>query len=235
MTKFLTMKHFHFIWAIALLLSLSLSSCNSPTESKGSNEKVEAKTDAVVKNEEDKSPSKPNEIVKDELPKTPPVKPSFKKMTVEKVEIAKPAPLPPVEDSFHPPTYHFRSTDNQLDARSFGICLEGFTSSECYDDRRRESCPIGISSIVESDDYLEIQLGTSSNCCYGFVGDIGVLNDSTLNLIYHDYGHSHCACNCGFVLTYTLRKECLVRENRIEQLKAFAINGDSESTVLIGR
>lgn len=229
------MKYKYFIWAIASFLLLSFLSCNSSTASKTSYKETEAETTVSVNNEEDNPSSKPKKIVKEELPNTPPLKPKFKRVKVVKGQIATPDPLPPVEDSFHPPTYRFRSTSGQLEARSFDVCLEGFASSECYDDHRKESCPMGISSIKESGDYLEIQLGTSSNCCYGFVGDIGLLNDSTLNLIYHDYGHSHCACNCGFVLTYTLKKECLASENRIEQLKAFAVNGDVESTALMGR
>lgn len=231
------MKYQHFIWAFACLFSMNLSSCSSTSSaSKEAAEKTQTADQQTAKKEiRDDVKVETPQITKSEVAQTLPTKPSFKKVNVVKGEIAKPEPLPPVEDSFHPPTYRFKSTGNQLDARSFDVCLEGFASSECYEDRRRASCPVGISSIVESDDYLEIQLGTSSNCCYGFVGDIGVLNDSTLNLIYHDYGHSHCACNCGFVLTYTLRKECMVNENRIELLKAFAINGDVESTVLIGR
>ncbi|MGB0429996.1 MAG: hypothetical protein ACPGLV_05945, partial [Bacteroidia bacterium] len=85
-----------------------------------------------------------------------------------------------------PKSSFFRSTENQLDARLFDVCLSDFSSSECIDERRTgKVCPIGLFSIIESEDYFRIELGTSSNCCYGFMADVGVYNDSTLNLIYH--------------------------------------------------
>ena len=114
-------------------------------------------------------------------------------------------------------------TGNQLDARRFNIFLDDLTSYDCID--HTEVFDNKIVSVLKKGDKIIVTIKVQSNCCYQFLGDIGVYNDSTLNLIYIDYGDKHCACNCIYDLTYSLSTNQYNEEGIID-LKAFVINND---------
>ena len=115
------------------------------------------------------------------------------------------------------------STGNQLGARRFNIFLDDLTSSDCVNEN--ENFDNKIVSVLKKGDKIIVTARVQSNCCYQFLGDIGVANDSTLNLIYIDYGESHCACSCIYDLTYYLSTNQYNDEGIID-LKAFVINND---------
>lgn len=115
------------------------------------------------------------------------------------------------------------STHNQLSARKFNIFIDNITSSDCVHDVEEFSNE--IVSVTNKDDKVIVKTNVQSNCCYQFLGDIGVANDSILNLIYIDYGDNHCACNCIFNLTFFLSTN-QYNEDGIVGLKGFVINND---------
>ena len=127
------------------------------------------------------------------------------------------------------------STGNQLGARRFDIYLERLIDAECVDDRNAYGYEDNIYSVEQSVDSLIVKIKITANCCYSFLGDIGVANDSTLNLIFHEYGSTHCACDCIHELVYIMSTSQFPEENRIDELKAIIINSKPESIKLIDK
>lgn len=126
------------------------------------------------------------------------------------------------------------SSRNQLNARRFDVCLDSFGVSHCGDaieaPRYRE---VGIKEITYSGNTINISVNVFSNCCYSFIGDIGVQNDSTINLINIPYGQNHCACNCIFTINYSIKSNCMRNDESGNKLKALVINGNSKTMVKI--
>lgn len=85
-----------------------------------------------------------------------------------------------------------------------GFNLKEFTISPC------NSEPDGkmnrISELNYTDGKLNIDVSITANCCGSFLGEIEVLNDSTLNLKYSVYG-DECFCACCFTLNYSISSE----------------------------
>lgn len=134
-----------------------------------------------------------------------------------------------------PESWHFKSSENQMEAGLFDVCLEDFSQSECDDSGHSEGSGYAteIYKVSESDDYLKILVRTSANCCYGFIGDIGLKNDSVLKVIFYAHGENFCACSCGYELTYLLKKNCTLKENRADWIYGISINNRDEVYRLI--
>jgi len=83
-----------------------------------------------------------------------------------------------------------------------------------------------IESLLLSDSTLIIGLKIIDNCCFSFICDIEILEDSVLNLIAYGYGESHCACYCCFGIDYHLTTNAYGDGKEFEKVKAVMVNGD---------
>ena len=108
--------------------------------------------------------------------------------------------------------------------RNFGYDLFKIESSACQ--KELDGPPKGGSDrvvrVTRTDTLWTVELNITSNCCHSFLGEIEVVDGSTLNLVYHGYGTS-CSCDCCFGLTYSIYREKFVDPRDIT---TFMINGD---------
>lgn len=112
-------------------------------------------------------------------------------------------------------------THNQQIAKGYGLYLDNVSQSDCKKDATAERIPAKINSIINTGDELIIDINISDNCCYSFLCDVQILNESTINLIYYGYG-TYCSCDCCFGLTYKFKKET---ELDLTKIKSVMING----------
>jgi hypothetical protein len=117
------------------------------------------------------------------------------------------------------------SSANSELAKNYGYNLKELKSSDCKETKGK-SFPIEVLSTVRTDTLLTIDISIGANCCYSFLGDMTVKNDSIIDLIYHGYG-SYCFCTCCFGLTYEIERWPFMDEHSITHVM---INGD-ESTL----
>ena len=61
-----------------------------------------------------------------------------------------------------------------------------------------------FNAIQKDSNFLVVDVSIVDNCCYNFLGEASIEND-TLHLIYNGYGN-YCACSCCFRLEYTFKK-----------------------------
>ena len=118
-----------------------------------------------------------------------------------------------------------KASEKNMEARwVHGLWLDDLKSSECLHPQSETPSPTEITSIKQlNDSILIITANINANCGYNFLGEIEIIEDNTLNLIYHGYG-GYASCNCCFGLTYKLvifKDE----ENKFDKLKYVAING----------
>ena len=96
------------------------------------------------------------------------------------------------------------SEKNISAAISHGIALDSIKSSECLASGEHFPPP-NINSInIQKDLLLVIDINIVDNCSYSFLGEIEILGDTLLNLIYHGYG-GYAMCSCCFGLTYYMQ------------------------------
>src|SRR5215204_1419850 len=112
-----------------------------------------------------------------------------------------------------------------MDSRwAYGLWLDDFTSSESLQLQSETPSRKEITSVRQTNDStLIITASVDENCSYKFLGEIEIVADNTLNLIYHGYG-DYSVCNCCFGLTYKIeifRNE----EYKFDKLKFVSING----------
>lgn len=59
-----------------------------------------------------------------------------------------------------------------------------------------------LNRITFAEDSFSIHFSIVENCCSEFLCEAEIIDESTLNIIYHPFG-KHCSCNCKFELEYT--------------------------------
>jgi hypothetical protein len=91
-----------------------------------------------------------------------------------------------------------------------------------------------VVNVNKSDSLLTIELRIYANCCHDFLCEIGVINDSTLSIIYTGYGNVYCSCKCAYNLSYyiVLNQEGNQQEE-IDKVEYIAIDGDLKSRIKI--
>lgn len=72
-------------------------------------------------------------------------------------------------------------------------------------------------SCTKIHDTLRIEVVITANCCASFLGEIQIKNDTTLNILYTEYG-DECFCHCSFNIIYTI----VAKENK---LNSYELNG----------
>ncbi len=56
---------------------------------------------------------------------------------------------------------------------------------------------------MTNDSTLVVSANIYANCSHKFLGEIEIVEENTLNLVYHGYG-GYASCGCCFGLTYTI-------------------------------
>lgn len=97
-----------------------------------------------------------------------------------------------------------------------GIKLFDFYFSSCLSDGN-EKLLRRVSGRRFLEDTLDVEIAVVANCCPIFRGEIQVINDTTLNLIYADINEG-CFCSCCFSLTYRITTSQ-------DKFRVFLING----------
>ena len=111
-----------------------------------------------------------------------------------------------------------------------GLWLDGLKSSECLSQQSETPSPTQITSAKQiNDSTLIITASINENCSYSFLGEIEVVANNTLNLIYHGYGR-YANCNCSFALTYKIK---IFRDSdyNLSNLKYVTINGIAKTSL----
>ncbi len=121
------------------------------------------------------------------------------------------------------------TTFNQLACRRFGLFADRIESSQCNKEMEHFEILNKMGSIVKTDSTLTIDIQISSNCCFSFLGDIAVVEDSILKLIHIDYGESHCACECCFGLKYYLGIGWYSDDHEYKKVRYVMINDDRKT------
>lgn len=114
------------------------------------------------------------------------------------------------------------ASDKNMDSRwQYGYALSEMHLTPC---RTSEEDPGAneVMAISSTDSSFTIELKIASNCCHAFLGEIEIVDDTLLNLVYHPYG-SFCSCMCCFGLTYDITR---FPDEEYHPLAAVMINGD---------
>ena len=130
------------------------------------------------------------------------------------------------------PNYIFESdwitnSSNQLGVLGYGIHASSI-EAECKKNKRRiELRENKLVNWVKTDSSLIFEYEVVENCCYSFLCDMEILNEKTLNLIYHGYG-SICGCTCVHNLKYELSLDFLddEYEENFMKLTNFTLNNE---------
>lgn len=111
------------------------------------------------------------------------------------------------------------STYNQEVTKGYGLFFNKNTKSNCQTELGLEEkiSPDKITSIQTTDTTLIVEININTNCCYSFLCDVSVENDSILNLIYIGYG-TYCFCDCCYGLTYSFSKEKWFDKKKIHSI-----------------
>jgi len=122
-------------------------------------------------------------------------------------------------------------THNQQIAKGYGLYLDKVVQSDCKKDATAERIPTKINSIINTDKELIVDFNFSDNCCYSFLCDIAIVNNSTLNLIFYGYG-TYCDCDCCHGLTFKMSKEEAVENKKVTSIM---INGNVKTLTQLKR
>lgn len=97
---------------------------------------------------------------------------------------------------------------NNIGAMAHGFTLTKIDFAPCKN-RGREIVRLRdteVISVFKTDTSWTADLKVIDNCCYDFLCEINIKNDSILDFIYTGYG-DHCGCNCCFGLVYEIKLE----------------------------
>ena len=94
-----------------------------------------------------------------------------------------------------------------------------------------------ISAISIKENTFEIEFSVVENCCSDFLCEAEIVNESTLNILYHAFG-THCSCACKFEMKYsfTIEHDYLQEINKTPtKITHVQFNGNTDSRVAINR
>jgi hypothetical protein len=130
----------------------------------------------------------------------------------------------PEEDNQLIGTTVLRSSEKNLHSGYlYGLWLDSIYSSACQN-MGEGPPPIKITSIQQPyDSILIVNAMVTGNCGYSFLGEIDVLQENTINLVYTGYGSS-AVCACCYGLTYVIQLSDQ-GEYPFKKLKYISING----------
>ncbi len=121
-------------------------------------------------------------------------------------------------------------SDKNLNSRwVHGLSLVEISSTECKGIMSENPTSTEFTSINFPDDStILISANIYANCGQDFLGEIEVVSDNTLNLVYHGYGN-FASCNCCFGLTYKIDMPDR-KEYDYSKIKFVTINGIAKTS-----
>lgn len=90
-----------------------------------------------------------------------------------------------------------------------------------------------ITSLQANNDGFSVAFTVIGNCCSEFLCEATILEDATLNIIYHEFGR-FCSCNCLFTLTYSFEVDhelLQTLENKKTKITHIQFNDEKNSRV----
>lgn len=89
-----------------------------------------------------------------------------------------------------------------------------------------------IIKITSNGKMFSIDFSIVENCCSEFLCEAEIVDETTLNIIYHPFGN-HCSCNCKFEIKYTFTIDNSLEEigEQITTIKHVQFNNDISSRV----
>ncbi len=102
-------------------------------------------------------------------------------------------------------------------SESLGYKLISVLPSPCNESLSEKPVKNRISGKYFKNDTLTIKTTFIANCCTYFLGEIQIINDTSLNLIFTNYG-GECFCFCCFELTYKV----ITKDNKVN---TYQLNG----------
>ena len=123
-------------------------------------------------------------------------------------------------------------TSNQQEAKGYGMYFDKVNLSDCRRNGLEYESIIHkyINYVIQTDSSLIVDINFYDNCCYSFLCDISVVDESILNLIYTGYG-TFCDCDCCFGLNYQFS---LIKNASFSKIKYIMINGNRKTKTQIG-
>jgi hypothetical protein len=119
------------------------------------------------------------------------------------------------------------TTRNQQNAKSYGFLFDNVDFSPCEKGKSVEKQKTQINSLSITDTTWICNLKIVDNCCYNFLCDISIENDSVLNFLNYGYGVAYCGCNCCFGLVYNLKIDDFL--NNLSMVKYVMINNEKST------
>lgn len=118
-------------------------------------------------------------------------------------------------------------THNQQMAKEFGLSFNKVTKLACEADvdEINGSIQYKINSIFSTDSTLTVDITIYDNCCYDFLCDISIVDNTILNLIFSGYG-MYCDSNCKSILTYKMINK---KYSDFKKLTSVMINGNRKT------
>ena len=87
-------------------------------------------------------------------------------------------------------------------ARVYGYYFEEFSMLACGSGEEIDG-KSKICQIESIDSTWLIKISIETNCCSSILSEIQIVEDSILNIIYHDYGII-CECECNYCMDYKI-------------------------------
>lgn len=89
-----------------------------------------------------------------------------------------------------------------------------------------------LTEITFDKDTFTVDFSIVDNCCSEFLCEAEMIDESTLNIIYHPFGR-HCSCYCKFEMQYTFTFDDSLEEigQKRTVIKYIQFNNDSTSKV----
>ncbi len=115
---------------------------------------------------------------------------------------------------------------NNMNAMGHGFNLTKVDFTPCKNNGREvvRLRDTEVLSVFKTDSTWTCDIKLIDNCCYDFLCEISIENDTALNFIYTGYG-DHCACNCCYGLVYEIYLEEYSKED-VAKVSHTMLNGD---------
>ncbi len=89
-----------------------------------------------------------------------------------------------------------------------------------------------VKEITLTENGFIIDFTIVENCCSEFLCEAEIVDETTLNIIYHPFGN-HCSCNCKFEIKYTFTIDNSLEEigQQVTEINYVQFNNDTSSRV----
>ena len=118
------------------------------------------------------------------------------------------------------PNFVSDTSETNLHAERRGYKLISITPGPCQGNVERDTTFVGIINHSTRNDTLIVVVSIIEACCRSFIGEIELINDTTLSLNYTGYG-DECMCFCCYQMTY----KAIAKSNMVN---TFLLNNEKD-------